>query len=398
MQFRKSLSCRLRRAAAALLCAILPLGLFGCGAPASSAASGEENPEPSAMEDATYILSAPADSEEPALLSPGAVIAFVADANGVEEGPDASAWRGVQNFALTFGYVSQFYQAEEDSEGARETALRAAAESGASVVVCCGREMAVAVHTIQSNYPTVSYLLLEAEPHSADYTAYDTASNTHCVLFSEEQAGYLAGYAAVMEGYTALGFVGADSMPETVRYCTGMIQGAEAAAEQEGEQVRFEVWYVGSPDANDAVTARMGSWYADGVQVIAACGGQLLDSCITAAQDNNGRVINIGWDASGRDGTVLTSAVLNYSVIAQQQLYAYFTANGWGENAGKTQTVTASEAAVSLPLTDWKFNNFKQDEYRLLYADLVDGTVRVERYSDVTTLPDTPNVAVDIEN
>ena len=79
-------------------------------------------------------------------------------------------------------------------------------------------------------------------------------------------------------------------------------------------------------------------------------------------------------------------------------LYGFFRATGWGENAGKTQTVTSSEAAVSLPLTGWKLNNFKQDEYRLLYENLVDGTVRVERYSDVTTLPDTPNVAVDIEN
>ena len=57
-------------------------------------------------------------------------------------------------------------------------------------------------------------------------------------------------------------------MPETVRYCTGMMQGAEAAAEREGQQVRLEVWLVGSGAADDAVTARMSSWYADGVQLI----------------------------------------------------------------------------------------------------------------------------------
>ena len=176
-----------------------------------------------------------------------------------------------------------------------------------------------------------------------------------------------------------------------------MIQGAEAAAEQEGEQVRFEVWYVGSPDASDAVTARMGSWYTDGVQAIAVCGGQLLDSCLTAAQDNGGRVINLGWDATALNDAVLTSGVLNGSVIAQQQLYAYFT-GGWGENAGKTQTVTASEAAVSLPMSVWKFQNFSREAYRQLYGDLAEGVVRVERYSDTATLPETPNVAVDIEN
>ena len=396
MRFRRSLSRRLRRAAAAALCAVLPLGLFGCGAAASSEAA-QQALDPVDMEDASFVLSAPTDPEAATLQNVGATIAFVADAAGLETGLDASVWRGVQNFAATFGYTAQSYQAEADTDEARETALRSAAESGAAVVVCSGQEMAVAVHAIQGNYPTVGYLLLEGEPHSADYTSYETASNTHCVLFSEEQAGYLAGYAAVMEGYTALGFVGADSMPETVRYCTGMIQGAEAAAEQEGEQVRFEVWYVGSPDAGDAVTARMGSWYTDGVQAIAVCGGQLLDSCLTAAQDNGGRVINLGWDATAQNDAVLTSGVLNGSVITQQQLYAYFT-GGWGENAGKTQTATASEAAVSLPMSVWKFQNFSREAYRQLYGDLAEGVVRVERYSDTATLPETPNVAVDIEN
>ena len=31
------------------------------------------------------------------------------------------------------------------------------------------------------------------EPHSADYAEYKTAPNTHCILYKEEQAGYLAG-------------------------------------------------------------------------------------------------------------------------------------------------------------------------------------------------------------
>ena len=39
MRFRRSLSRRLRRAAAAALCAVLPLGLFGCGTAASSEAA-----------------------------------------------------------------------------------------------------------------------------------------------------------------------------------------------------------------------------------------------------------------------------------------------------------------------------------------------------------------------
>ena len=46
----------------------------------------------------------------------------------------------------------------------------------------------------------------------------------------------------------------------------------------------------------------------------------------------------------------------------------------------------------------WKFQNFSREAYRQLYGDLAEGVVRVERYSDTATLPETPNVAVDIEN
>ena len=104
----------------------------------------------------------------------------------------------------------------------------------AEMVVCGGRNMEVPLFTLQSNYPTVHYLMLDGEPHSDDYATYTTASNVHCILFSEEQAGYLAGYAAVEDGYTQLGFLGADMLPGIVRYGTGFLQGAQAAAEQNG--------------------------------------------------------------------------------------------------------------------------------------------------------------------
>lgn len=48
------------------------------------------------------------------------------------------------------------------------------------------------------------------------------------ILYAEEQAGYLAGYAAVNEGYTQLGFMGGIAVPAVIRYGYGFIQGADA--------------------------------------------------------------------------------------------------------------------------------------------------------------------------
>lgn len=404
---------RLRRALAGALCGALALGLCACGAPASAPAETEA-PVPAQIEDATYRLmpeavpqedasgaSKAADGGEPedALQDRGALIAFAAgSAYGLDNGPDAAVWRGVQTFAATFGYAAQSFVTQDETPEACAAVLREAAESGAELVVCRGDAMAGALFEMQRSYPTVSYLLLEGEPHSEDYASYETTINTHCVLFAVEQAGYLAGYAAVREGYTALGFVGADSMPETVRYCTGMMQGAEAAAEREGQQVRLEVWLVGSGAADDAVTARMSSWYADGVQLIVPAGGRLVESCIAAAQASGGRVLNAGWDAAALDPSVLSSTLLNYSVVTQRKLYDFFTAGNWGDQASRTERLDASAAAISMPLTGWPFSRFTREDYTELYTGLYDGTLRVERYSDLATLPETPNVAVNVVN
>lgn len=404
---------RLRRALAGALCGALALGLCACGAPASAPAETEA-PAPAQIEDATYRLtpeavpqedasgaSKAADGGEPedALQDRGALIAFAAgSAYGLDNGPDAAVWRGVQTFAATFGYAAQSFVTQDETPEACAAVLREAAESGAELVVCRGDAMAGALFEMQRSYPTVSYLLLEGEPHSEDYASYETTINTHCVLFAVEQAGYLAGYAAVREGYTALGFVGADSMPETVCYCTGMMQGAEAAAEREGQQVRLEVWLVGSGAADDAVTARMSSWYADGVQLIVPAGGRLVESCIAAAQASGGLVLNAGWDAAALDPSVLSSTLLNYSVVTQRKLYDFFTAGNWGDQASRTERLDASAAAISLPLTGWPFSRFTREDYTELYTGLYDGTLRVERYSDLATLPETPNVAVNVVN
>lgn len=404
---------RLRRALAGALCGALALGLCACGAPASAPAETEA-PAPAQIEDVTYRLtpeavpqedasgaSKAADGGEPedVLQDRGALIAFAAgSAYGLDNGPDAAVWRGVQTFAATFGYAAQSFVTQDETPEACAAVLREAAESGAELVVCRGDAMAGALFEMQRSYPTVSYLLLEGEPHSEDYASYETTINTHCVLFAVEQAGYLAGYAAVREGYTALGFVGADSMPETVRYCTGMMQGAEAAAEREGQQVRLEVWLVGSGAADDAVTARMSSWYADGVQLIVPAGGRLVESCIAAAQASGGRVLNAGWDAAALDPSVLSSTLLNYSVVTQRKLYDFFTVGNWGDQASRTERLDASAAAISLPLTGWPFSRFTREDYTELYTGLYDGTLRVERYSDLATLPETPNVAVNVVN
>ena len=372
----------------------LLLALTACkAAEAASGAQQEQRTVTAPTDDATFVYQPEDDTATPA---GGETIALVTGASGTESGADAMLWQGVQTFASAYGYTATTQAAESDSSADAETALRAAAESGAKLVICRGDAAATALYRIQENYPDVHYLLFDDEPHNDDYSAYKTASLVHCVLFQEEQAGYMAGYAAVIDGYTSLGFVGAREVPGIVRYGTGFLQGAEAAAEQQGETVNLKFWFADTYDENDAVTQRMADWYNGGVSLIFVSGGTLYKSAAQAAEQTGGKVMASDTDVTALSDSILASAVKCYNAAVQRQLYEFFTAGTWStQNAGQTERVGITNAEVAMESdTSWRLESFSLDDYRRLYENLRTSVQRVDAYADMETLPDTPNVTV----
>ena len=372
----------------------LLLALTACkAAEAASGAQQEQRTVTAPTDDATFVY----QPEDPTVtLAGGETIALVTGASGTESGADAMLWQGVQTFASAYGYTATTQTAEGDSSADAETALRTAAESGAKLVICRGDAAATALYRIQENYPDVHYLLFDDEPHNDDYSAYKTANLVHCVLFQEEQAGYLAGYAAVIDGYTSLGFVGAREIPGIVRYGTGFLQGAEAAAEQQGETVNLKFWFADTYDENDAVTQRMADWYNGGVSLIFVSGGTLYKGAAQAAEQTGGKVMAGDTNVTELSDSILASAVKCYNAAVQRQLYEFFTAGSWStQNAGQTERVGITNAEVALESdTSWRLDSFTLDDYRSLYEDLRTSVKRVDAYADMETLPDTPNVTV----
>ena len=372
----------------------LLLALTACkAAEAASGAQQEQQTVTAPTDDATFVY----QPEDPTVTPAGGeTIALVTGASGTESGADAMLWQGVQTFASAYGYTATTQTAEGDSSADAETALRTAAESGAKLVICRGDAAATALYRIQENYPDVHYLLFDDEPHNDDYSAYKTANLVHCVLFQEEQAGYLAGYAAVIDGYTSLGFVGAREIPGIVRYGTGFLQGAEAAAEQQGETVNLKFWFADTYDENDAVTQRMADWYNGGVSLIFVSGGTLYKCAAQAAEQTGGKVMAGDTNVTALSDSILASAVKCYNAAVQRQLYEFFTAGSWStQNAGQTERVGITNAEVALESdTSWRLDSFTLDDYRSLYEDLRTSVKRVDAYADMETLPDTPNVTV----
>ena len=158
-------------------------------------------------------------------------IALITDGGTIQDqSVNQSAWEGVEKFSKEFDKTSGYYEPGERSTRGYEEAINQALEGGAEVIICPGKVFETAVYDMQKEDLSVKFLLLDGVPHAKDSDREKLRGNAHAVLFSREQAGFLAGYAAVWEGYTNLGFLGGTEDDAAIRYGSGFVQGANAAA------------------------------------------------------------------------------------------------------------------------------------------------------------------------
>lgn len=373
---------------ALVLAGCMALSLAACGGGnASSAATAE-----STSTEATAETSSGSKTD----------VAFVTDVGNIDDQSfNQYTWQGVQDFCAANGLNANYYRPTEDSDAARLEQMDNAVNDGAKAIVVAGYLFGTSIAEAQAKYPDVQFLALDVATTdlSADGSA-QPAANTALITYKEEQAGYLAGYAAVYDGYKELGFLGGMAVPAVIRYGYGFVQGADAAAKELGvTDVNIKYWYSGGFAATDEVKNKMDGWYSEGTEVVFACGGPVCQSCDAAAQANGGKMIGVDVDQSGQFDTVITSAM---KALANSVNVALTDAmnNGWKFSdtyAAKQTVLGAAEDCVGLPMETSKFTNFTQEQYDTLYQEIVDGTLVVDDSFDTAVTPAVTNVNVDYQ-
>lgn len=325
-------------------------------------------------------------------------IAFV---SGEGELDDASfhegSWEGIAEYADENRITYSYYRPAADTRQAREEAVRTAAKKGAKIIISQGYPFEEVIAHMQNEYPKIQFLMLDAKPRKSGQKA-ELVSNVHCILFREEEAGYLAGYAAVREGYTRLGFLGGKEIAPVQRYGSGFIQGAEYAAMEMEREITLKYQYTDTFLPSDEVQQKSKEWYEEGVQVIFACNGGASVSVMQAAEELDGKVIGVDTDQSAESITVLTSAGKNLKGAVTEALDTLYENGGvWsGKQAGKTITLGAKEEGVGLPQEEeaWRFENFTQRDYRKIYRGLK--REEQEILSGTATMPKTERVHLEL--
>lgn len=106
----------------------------------------------------------------------------------------------------------------------RETLIRQAVAEGANTIVCVGYLYGPALAWGATEYPDVHFIAVDVNGFDINSENGTIPENVFCVTFKEEEAGYLAGYAAVKDGFTKLGFLGGMAVPPLSAMVTAMFR------------------------------------------------------------------------------------------------------------------------------------------------------------------------------
>ena len=324
-------------------------------------------------------------------------VAFVTDVGNIDDQSfNQYTWQGVKDFCAANNLNANYYRPTEDSDSARLEQMDNAVNDGAKAIVVAGYLFEGSIAEAQTKYPDVQFVVLDV----SSLGNAETGKNVALITYREEQVGYLAGYAAVYDGYKKLGFLGGMEVPAVIRYGYGFVQGAEAAAKEIGAtDVSINYWYSGDFKATDEVKTKMDSWYSSGTEVVFACGGPVCTSCDAAAKANGGKMIGVDVDQSGLFDTVITSAMKALAPSVNLVLTDTMN-NGWKISdtyAGKTTCLGAAEGCVGLPMETSKFNKFTQEQYDTLFKGIVDGTLVVDNSCDPEVTPEVSAITVDYQ-
>ncbi len=381
---------------ALLLALVMVFALAACG-------SKEETPAPAGSEEAAAPAEASGDVK----------VAMITDYGDItDQSFNQTTYEACKAFCEKNAVDFKYYKPTDDSTAARVEMIDQAIAEGYNVVVMPGYAFAGAIVETQDLYPDVKFVALDVSEYDIFSSFYKdgdmdgelidpsnephVSANVFSAVYQEELCGYMAGVAAVKLGYTKLGFLGGMAVPAVIRYGSGFVQGANAAAEELGKDIEINYVYGGQFYGDGDITAAMDTWYQGGTEVVFACGGGIFTSAGEAAAKVGGKVIGVDVDQAATidgmygEGMTVTSAMKGLAATVDT-LLGEILAGNWDNYGGQIQNLglvsdTPAENYVQIPMesTQWS-DSFTQDDYAALVAAMHAGEVTVS--NDITALP-----------
>lgn len=279
-----------------------------------------------------------------------AQVAMLAYAEQIDSPLGLQVWNTLKLFEGEMGVPCAQYRATpEDLSPTLELAVR----GGADLVVLVGADMTEAMPAAQEQYPGVYFVLVEAPPDMP------LLSNGAAIRFAYEQAGWLAGYAAVSDGMEKLAYFSGEDAAVRL-YALGFVLGAQAAAE--GTELYVEARPVDiDEEAYPAWPQRLAQVLESGTQVLLASDAALQREAMAAMRKEGMRV----FATDAQNITMPNDAVLSALVFnPQQTLYDLLLEWRQGKFPGGQELLAGiANGGVSLDMNTASFDAFTVEAY-----------------------------------
>ena len=330
-------------------------------------------------------------------------VAMVTDSGDItDQSFNQTTYEASKAYCSAAGLDFNYYKPSGDSTADRVASINAAIQDDYNVLVLPGFLFAEAIVETAEMNDDVYFVGLDvgefdimeaAKAKGKDWS--NLPANVFCAVYDEQLPGFMAGYAAVKEGFTHLGFLGGMAVPAVIRYGFGFVQGCNAAAVEMGiaDKVAVEYVYGGQFYGDQQIKASMDVWYQKlGVEAVFACGGGIWTSAADAAKEVGGKVIGVDTDQTAQinaygEGMCVTSAMKGLGATVRAVLAAIQNDN-WAQYSGKISSLGLVSATdmeanyVQLPTDTWTMKNFTVDDYKALVAKLYNGEITVSNVTD----------------
>lgn len=339
----------------------MALAAAGCG---ESSTSSKPSEKESGKESATYS-------------GKGIGLAYDIGGKGDQSFNDA-ATAGLEKADKEFGYKSTAVEPQDgESDADKVQRLESLAKQGYNPVIGVGFAYAPAVKEAAAKYPKTTFGIVDDEQTKAD--------NVADLVFSEEQASYLAGVAAAKATKSnVVGFVGGVDVPLIHKFEAGYKQGVEDT--KKGVTVKSQYLTetaaeggFSSPDKGESAAEGQIDAGADVVYAAAGLSGQ---GVIKAANANKVWAIGVDSDQYKQDAlktykdSILTSAMKN----VEGAVYTLAKSVEDGKPATGVVRGDLANGGVSLSNSNPVFSGNKeiQDAVKKAEEGIKSGTIKVK--------------------
>ncbi|MBN2797443.1 MAG: BMP family ABC transporter substrate-binding protein [Clostridia bacterium] len=294
-------------------------------------------------------------------------------------------WEGILAAEAEFGIAPKYLQPGGETTDDYLNEIGNLVDSGHGLIVTPGFKFEEAIFLAQDEFADTMFVLIDGEPHSADYSEFKINENVVSVFFAEHEAGFLAGVAAALESETGkIGFIGGMEIPPVQKFGWGFSAGVAYANANFGTDAHIvDYIYQGTFSEVDAGQQIAASMYDKGIDVIHAAAGGVGVGAINEAKTRRAAGENV-WivgvdvdqynDGVIEDGSsvILTSAMKRIDVAAHDYIKAFLEGTFPG---GQKIYLTAKDGGVGLPAENPNLSEETITKTNEVFAGLGDGSI-----------------------